>query len=222
MREDERSLADPLDAVLSEVRRRLASGREGNFVAELGGSEAGYELYWAELADATAPGDPPDERYVVTEVRPVGLDGDGAIEWEPAPGGRVNVTAWNVAEAVDRTHELAAGRVVLVREELDQGSQPEFRAIFFCPAGGGGGGGSRMCRIESYQAVSGTYTVQPVAWSGGAWAADGSAIVGVANVGEIQEGEEGYLSGPTGETVYARLYEEGGERFLAVHPPRMP
>jgi hypothetical protein len=221
MREDERSLVDPLEAVLSEVRRRLASGREGNFVAELGGSEAGYELYWAKLADAPSPGDPPDERYVVTQVRPVGLDGEGAIEWEPVPGGRVNVTAWNVAEAIDRTHELEAGRVVLVREELDQASPPEFRAIFFCPSGGGGGG-SRMCRIESYQSASKTYTVQPVAWSGGSWEADGSAIVGVVNVGEIQEGEEGYLSGPTGKRVYARLYEEDGTYFLAVHPPRMP
>jgi len=44
----------------------------------------------------------------------------------------------------------------------------------------------------------------------------------VANVGEVQTGEAGYLSGPTGEDIYVRLYDESGEPFLAAHPPRMP
>jgi hypothetical protein len=82
--------------------------------------------------------------------------------------------------------------------------------------------GSRMCRVISYNGSLGTYTVQPVAWTGAAWQDDGDQVEGVVNVGEIQAGEEGYLGGPTGEEVYARLYDENGARFLAVHPPRMP
>ncbi len=143
-----------------------------------------------------------------------------AIEWEAVPDGRADVVAWNLAEAIDRTHELSVYTVVLVREELDQSQPPEFRAIFYCAVPPRTA--SRMCRIDSYQSVSGSYTVQPVAWSGSAWTDDGDPISGVVNVGEIQSGEQGYLSGPTGPDVYVRLYEEDGEMFLAVHPPRMP
>ncbi|MBN2583389.1 MAG: hypothetical protein JXL80_09990 [Planctomycetes bacterium] len=220
MRDNDRAIVDPLEAVLSEVRRRLAAGREGNFVAELGGPDLGYVLYWARLTTAAPPGDPPDERYIVTEVRPTGIGTGGAIEWNAVPDGRTDITAWNVAEAIDRTHELPADTVVLVREELDLSSPPEFRAIFFRPVGGGGG--SRMCRVESYQSSTETYTVQPVVWADSMWTADGSPISGVPNVGEVQDGEQGYLAGPSGEAIYARLYEEGGDSFLVVHPPRMP
>ena len=182
MRQSDRCTVDPMEAVLMEVRRRLASGREGNFVAELGGPELGYVLYWGQL-EGTAPANPPDERYYLHEVRPAGIDLDGAIEWEAVPDGREDVVAWNLAEAIDRTHELPIYTVVLVREELDQSQPPEFRAIFY-------------------------WAVPPIS--------------GVVNVGEIQSGEEGYLSGPTGQDVYVRLYEEDGEMFVAVHPPRMP
>ncbi|NIA20946.1 MAG: hypothetical protein GWP05_03010 [Anaerolineaceae bacterium] len=219
MSQSDRSTVDPLEAVLMEVRRRLASGREGNFVAELGGPELGYVLYWGRL-DAGSPGSPADERYYLHEVRPSAIDVGGAIEWETVPGGRTNVTAWNLAEAIDRTHDLPVDTVVLVREELDQGQPPEFRAIFFRSVASDGGSG--MCRIESYQGGSGSYTVQPVAWSGSAWTDDGGSISGVVNVGEIQSGEQGYLGGPAGSNVYARLYDEDGTKFLAVHPPRMP
>lgn len=219
MRHSDRSTVDPMEAVLMEVRRRLASGREGNFVAELGGPELGYVLYWGRLQE-TAPSNPPDERYYLREVRPAGIDVDGAIEWELVPYGREDVVAWNLAEAIDRTHELPIYTVVLVREELDVTQPPEFRAIFYFAVPPRSG--SRMCRIDSYQSGSGSYTVQPVAWSGSAWTDDGDPISGVVNVGEIQSGEEGYLSGPTGQDVYVRLYEEDGEMFLAVHPPRMP
>lgn len=209
---------DPIDSVLAEVRRRLAAGREGNFIAELGGPELGYVLYWARLQDAAAPGDPPDERYLVDEVRPTAVDQDGALTWELVPGGRTDLVAWNLAEALDRTHELAPDEVVLVREELDQGSPAEFRAIFFR---GVGGSGSRMCRIVSYQTGSGTYTVQPVAWSESAWQDDGGTLSGVANVGEVRAEEAGYLAGPANHDIYVRLYVEGDTPFLAVHPPRM-
>lgn len=212
---------DPLDAVMAEVRRRLAAGREGNFVAELGGPELGYRLYWGRLTNATPPGSPPDERYVVEEVRPAGVDPDDGIAWELVPGGNTDTVAWNVAEAIDRTHLLAEETIVLVREELDQAATPEFRAIFF-RAVGSTVGGSRMCRIESYSSGAGTYTVQPVAWSGSAWVADGDSVLDVVNVGEVQSGEAGYLSGPSGEAIYVRLYDEDGTPFLAVHPPRMP
>jgi len=219
VRQSDRCTVDPMEAVLMEVRRRLASGREGNFVAELGGPELGYVLYWGRL-EGSSPGTPPDERYYLHEVRPSGIDVDDAIEWEAVPGGRQDVVAWNLAEAIDRTHELPIDTVVLVREELDQSEPPEFRAIFYCAVPPRSG--SRMCRIDSYQSGSGSYTVQPVAWSGSAWTDDGNPISGVVNVGEIQSGEEGYLGGPTGQDVYVRLYEEDGEMFLAVHPPRMP
>jgi DUF2075 family protein len=79
-----------------------------------------------------------------------------------------------------------------------------------------------MCRVESYDGQQGTYTVQPVTWNGGQWADDGDPVDGVVNVGEVQGGEEGYLGGPTGHDIYVRLYEENGDQFLAVHPPRMP
>jgi len=204
---------------MAEVRRRLAAGREGNFVAELGGPELGYVLYWAKLQE-TAPADPADERYLVDEVRPTGLGPDGALVWEIVPDGRTDVVAWNLAEAIDRTHRLAADEVVLVREELDRGSPSEFRAIFFRPVGSSGGG-SRMCRIESYDSYGGTYTVQPVAWANGAWQDDGDEIAGVPNVGEVRDAEAGYLAGPSSHTIYARLYAEGEAYFLAVHPPRM-
>jgi hypothetical protein len=212
-------VVDPLDAVLAEVRRRLTAGREGNFIAELGGPELGYTLWWGRINGATPPGDPPDERYVVDEVRPVGIDAAGAIEWELSPAGGRDVVAWNVAEAIDRTHELPENAVVLVRQELDRESPAEFRAIFFRSVGGPGGG-SRMCRIESYGA--GAYTVQPVVWSGSSWSDDGLAVTDVVNVGEVRAEEAGYLAGPSGHDVYVRLYDEGGEPFLAVHPPRMP
>lgn len=221
MRDRRAGVMDPLDAVLAEVRRRLRAGREGNFVAELGGPEQGYVLYWGRLNDSTPPGDPPDERYCVDEVQPEGVDQDGAIEWGVVPGGRTDVVAWNMAEAVDRTHELAEDTVVLVREELDRDSPAEFRSIF-CRSVGGPGGGSRMCRVESYSSGEGTYTVQPVVWNDSAWTDDGDEIAGVVNVGEVQGGEAGYLSGPVGEDIYVRLYEENEEHFLAVHPPRMP
>jgi hypothetical protein len=213
-------ITDPLDAVLAEVRRRLAAGREGNFVAELGGPELGFRLWWGRVNSSAPPGNPPDERYGLDEVRPKGVDASDQIEWELVPGGRQDIVAWNMAEAVDRSHELPEGAVVLVREELDQDSPPEFRAIFFRTVSTSAG--SRMCRIESYSSAAGTYTVQPVAWTGSAWQADGGAISDVVNVGEVQSGEEGYLSGPAGEDIYARLYQEGDDCFLAVHPPRMP
>jgi len=218
VRHSDRSTVDPMEAVLMEVRRRLALGREGNFVAELGGPELGYVLYWGQL-DENSPGTPPDERYYLHEVRPSDISVNGAIEWETVLGGREDVVAWNLAEAIDRTHDLPVDTVVLVREELDNTESPEFRAIFFRSVASGG---SRMCRIDSYQSGSGSYTVQPVAWSGSAWANDGAPISGVVNVGEIQSGEQGYLSGPSGEDVYVRLYEEDGEMLLVVHPPRMP
>jgi len=211
---------DPLDAVLAEVRRRLQAGREGNFIAELGGPEQGFRLWWGRLNDTTPPGDPPDERYTLDEVQPEGVDQDGCIEWELVPDGRTDVVAWNVAEAIDRTHLVPEDAVVLVREELDRSSPAEFRAVFFRSVAGPAG--SRMCRVESYSSGNGTYTVQPVVWNGSAWADDGDAVSDVVNVGEIQSGEAGYLAGPTGEDVYVRLYDDGGEPFLAVHPPRMP
>lgn len=220
MRGDRAAISDPLDAVLAEVRRRLAAGREGNFVAELGGGELGFALWWGRISASTPPGDPPDERYLVDEVVPTGMDSSGAIEWAVPAGGRSDVVAWNVAEALDRTHLLAAGTVVLIREELDRTSPAEFRAIFHRAAGGGGG--SRMCRVEGYDDQAASYTVQPVVWDGSVWADDGDAIGGVVNVGEIQSGEEGYLGGPSGSDVYVRLYDESGAKFLAVHPPRMP
>ena len=220
MRSNRLNVTDPMDAVLAEVRRRLAAGREGNFVAELGGGDPGYALYWAQLSASGAPGSPPDERYLVDEVRPAGLDAEtGAVVWELVPGGRRDRVAWNVAEAVDRTHELPAGRVVLVREELDQASPPEFRSIFFAAAGVAATAGSRMVRITGFSL--GAYTVQPVTWSGAAWADDGPPVSGVVNVGEIRDEEAGYLAGPSGHAIYARLYSEGGQPFLAVHPPRM-
>lgn len=217
----QRATTDPLDAILAEVRRRLQAGREGNFVAELGGPELGYVLWWGRINSTTPPGSPPDERYFLDEVRPSEVDQDEAIVWQAVPGGRSDVVAWNVAEAIDRTHLLDEDTVVLVREELDQASPAEFRALFFRSAGQAAAG-SRMCRVESYQSGAGTYTVQPVAWSGSSWTDDGEPISGVVNVGEVQAGEDGYLDGPEDEDIYVRLYEEGGDHFLAVHPPRMP
>lgn len=212
-------VSDPMEAVLVEVRRRLAGGREGNFIAELGGENLGFVLYWGRLR-SDAASTPPDERYLVDEVRPTGLDVEGRIQWEAVPDGRQGETAWNVAESLERTHKLEADLVVLVREDLDCGDPSEFRSLFYSPPPGGAGG-SRMCRIESFNSTSGHYTVQPVVWDGVAWAASGSAISGVPNVGELHAVERGYLAGPTSETIYARLYEEEGEQFLAVHPPRL-
>lgn len=223
MTEQSRPITDPMDAVLAEVRRRLAAGREGNFIAELGGGDLGYRLWWGRIT-AVVPGSPPDERYAVDEVRPSAVDGGGALVWELVPDGGRNVVVWNVAEAIDRTHELPEGEVVLVREELDQSHPGEFRAVFFRAASPGeppSVGGSRMCRIISYGGGS-AYTVQPVAWSGGAWVDDGDTLSGVVNVGELQAGEDGYLAGPSGADVYVRLYTEGDDAFLVVHPPRMP
>ena len=214
------AIGDPMEAVLLEVRRRLSSGREGNFVAELGGESVGFALYWGRIRDEALTS-PADERYLVDEVRPAGLDAADQIEWEPVPGGRERVTAWNIGEAIERTHELAAGAVVLVREELDSGSPVEFRALFYSVPQGGGGG-SRMCRVESYDAVAQSYTVRPVVWNGSAWVASGEAVVGVRNVGELHPVEHGYLAGPAAHVVYARLYDEsGGKVFMAVHPPRL-
>jgi hypothetical protein len=214
-------VSDPLDAVLAEVRRRLQAGREGNFVAELGGPDQGFALYWGQLNATTPPGSPSDERYLLDEVRPKDVGSNGGIEWELVPGGRRNEVAWNVAEAIERTHTLPVGLVVLVREELDRSSPSEFRSIFFCSVGGGGRE-SRMCRIESFNGQSGTYTVRPVTWDGSEWVDDGSAVSQVHNVGEVQAGEGGYLSGPAGKDIYVRLYDENNEPFLVVHPPRMP
>jgi hypothetical protein len=218
MRATDLAVNDPLEAVLAEVRRRLAAGREGNFVAELGGPDAGFRLYWGRLNTTAAPGTPPDERYYLDEVRPAGVDAGGAIDWEAAPNGRTNVVAWNVAEAIDRTHQLAVGVVVLVREELDESSPAEFRSIF-CVYPGGAANDSCLVRVTGYDGTA--YTVQPVAWSNGAWADDGDAVSGVPNVGEIQAGEPGYLAGPSGANVYVRMYTDGGENYLVVHPPRM-
>jgi hypothetical protein len=213
------SISDPMDAVLAEVRRRLAAGREGNFIAELGGPDLGYVLYWARVSDETPPGSPPDERYVVDEVRPEGIDGEGAVTWELVPGGRRDVVAWNVAEAVDRTHQLDPDTVVLVREELDHGSPVEFRALFFRSVAPSGG--SRVGRVTGYDSLEATYTVQPVSWNGSAWTDDGAAISDVPNLGEVRAEEEGYLAGPAGSDIYVTLHEEGGDTFLIVHPPRM-
>lgn len=183
------------------------------------GVPAGFKLYWGRLNATTAPGTPPDERYYLDEVQPAGVDSGGAIDWEVVPNGLTNVVAWNTAEAGNRTHQLPVGLVVLVREELDESSPPVFRSIF-CVYPGGGGSDSCLVRVTGYDGTA--YTVQPVAWSGGAWTDTGAPISGVPNIGEIQAGEQGYLSGPSGANVYVRMYTDGGEQYLAVHPPRMP
>ena len=118
-----------VDALLNKVRRRLAAGRDGNFVVDLGGPELGYVLYWGRTW-TVPPTVVPNEQYFVDEVWPREIGPNEAIVWEPTLYGRVGVIAWNVAEAMERSHRLPVDTIVLVREELNQSSGTEFQVIF--------------------------------------------------------------------------------------------
>lgn len=158
--------------------------------------------------------------YSWTEQQPKSTGGGGKADWEDEVGPREGVKSTaTAAYELNGAEDVPNDTLVTLCEIVRSNGTP---AYFFSFVVVSSFGGSRMCLIVSYQSGTTSYTVQPVAWSGSAWVNDGSQITGVVNVGEVQTGEGGYLSGPGGEDIYVRLYEENGDWFLAVHPPRMP
>jgi len=174
-----------------------------------------YRLFWARLL-ATAPGDPPDERYHADEVRPTGPDGNGRMQWETPPGGLAGIVVHNVAEADARSHLLAEDAVVRVEARLDRSSPPDMVYLTCVPVAEQT---QRLARIVSYS--GGTYTVQPVRREGGQFVDDGDPVAGVPNVGELWPDEAGYLAGPSEYDRYVPLTWTASGWIIVLHPPRM-
>ena len=174
-----------------------------------------YRLLWARLS-ATAPGDPPDERYYANEVRPTGPDGDGLMQWETFAGALAGIVIHNAAEAEARSHLLPADTVVRAEARLDRSSPPEMVYLTFVPMAEAT---QRLARVVSYS--GGAYTVQPVRREGGGFVDDGDPVAGVPNVGELWPDEAGYLTGPSAYDRYVPLVWTASGWVIVVHPPRM-
>jgi len=174
-----------------------------------------YRLLWARLL-ATAPGDPPDERYHADEVRPTGPDGDGRMQWETFAGALAGIVVHNVAEADARSHLLAEDAVVRVEARLDRSNPPDMVYLTSVPAAETT---QRLARVVSYS--DGAYTVQPVRREGGQFVDDGDPVAGVPNVGELWPDEAGYLAGPSEYDRYVPLTWTASGWIIILHPPRM-
>lgn len=175
-----------------------------------------YRLLWACLL-ASAPGDPPDERYHADEVRPAGPDGDGLMQWETFAGALSGVVVHNLAEAEARSHLLPADTVVRVEARLDRRSPPEMVYLAFVPPAAEVR--QQVARVVSYS--GGAYTVQPVRREGGQFVDDGDPVPDVPNVGELWPDEAGYLDGPGEYDRYVRLTWTASGWLIVLHPPRM-
>ncbi len=174
-----------------------------------------YRTFWARIL-ATAPGDPPDERYYADEVRPVGPDGNGHMQWQKPTGGLESIVVHNVAEADTGSHLVPEDTVVRVEARLDRRSPPE---MVYLTARSAAEPTQRLARITSYS--GGAYTVQPVRREGGEFVDDGDAITGVPNVAELWPDEAGYLDGPSGYDRYVPLVSTASGWIILLHPPRM-
>jgi len=174
-----------------------------------------YRLFWARLL-ASAPADPPDERYDADEVRPTGPDGDGLMQWETFAGALAGIVVHNVAEADARSHFLSADTVVRVEARLDRSSPPDMVYMAHVPVAQAT---QRLARVVSYS--GGTYTVQPVRREGGQFVDDGDPVAGVPNVGELWPDEAGYLAGPSQYERYVPLTWTASGWIIVLHPPRM-
>jgi len=175
-----------------------------------------YRLFWARLL-ASAPGDPPDERYFADEVRPTAPDGEGVMQWETFANGLAGIVVHNAAEASARSHLLAADTVVRVEARLDRGSPPDL--VYLAHAPPPASDAARVARIVSYS--GGGYTVQPVRREGGTFVDDGDPVAGVPNVGELWPDEAGYLAGPSAYDRYVPLTPTASGWIIVLHPPRM-
>jgi hypothetical protein len=175
-----------------------------------------YRPFWARLL-ATAPGDPPDERYLADEVRPTGPTGDGLMQWETFAGALAGIVVHNVAEAEARSHLLAAETVVRVEARLDRRSPPDMVYLTFVPPAAEVR--QQVARVVSY--AGGAYTVQPVRREGGQFVDDGDPVAGVPNVGELWPDEAGYLNGPSEYDRYVPLTWTASGWIIVLHPPRM-
>jgi len=174
-----------------------------------------YRTFWARVL-ATAPADPPDERYYADEVRPTGPDGGGHMQWEKPTGGLENLIVHNVAEAGTGSHLLPEDTVVRVEARLDRRTPPEMVYLTAMPVAGTT---RRLARIVSYS--GGAYTVQPVRREAGEFVDDGDPIAGVPNVGELWPDEAGYLAGPSDYERYVPLVSTASGWIILLHPPRM-
>ena len=173
-----------------------------------------YRLFWGRIA-AGAPGDPPDERYFVDEVRPAGADTGGHVEWESVPDGLGNIIVHNVAEASAGTHMLAEDTVICVEQRLDRASPPQMIYLANIPVAVS----ERLAKIVSYDI--GAYTVQPVRRGTGGFVNDGPELSGVVNLGELWDDEVGYLAGPEAYDRYVNISWTPGGWVILLHPPRM-
>ena len=196
--------------------RHVDAGRPTDRSPDLVPGGPPYRLFWARLL-ATAPGDPPDERYHADEVRPTGPDGDGRMQWATFDGALAGIVVHNVAEAAARSHLLPADTVVRVEARLDRRTPPEM--VYLTYVAVTAEAARQMARIISYS--GGTYTVQPVRREGGTFVDDGDPVAGVPNVGELWPDEAGYLAGPSGYERYVPLTPTASGRIIVLHPPRM-
>lgn len=209
------------DQTISETaHRQVGAERPGRQISQTGPGRPPYGLLWGRINSTTPPGNPPDERYYLDEVRPAGVDGNGHLTWETVPNGRTDILAHNAAEADQETHLVPLNTVVQLRQELDQSAPPQWRHTFYYS----GGPVTRTARIISYDGDNPLphYTIQPVRMTQSGFQDEGGEITDVVNYGEIQEDEHGYLAGPTGQTRYVLMLSEGGEHYIVHHPPRMP
>jgi hypothetical protein len=213
MATDRLKVYGPAAALDRGDERQLEASRPSDRWTEVSPGGPPYRLLWLRIASG-APGDPPDERYYADEVRPTGTDAGGHVTWEAVPGGQTQVVVHNVAEARAGTHLLAEGTVIHAEERMDRSGPPVLVYLAQVPVPP-----ERLARIVAYDA--GAYTVQPVRREPSGFADDGAQISGVKNLGELWEGEAGYLQGPPAFDRYVTIFWTPAGWTMVLHPPRM-
>ena len=213
-------ITDPLEAVLGEVRRRLEAGRAGNFVAELGGPELGFVLYWGRLQEESPRRPRPTSATAWTRSGPSGVCSAGAVTWEMVPAGRPDLVAWNVAEAIDRTTSCRPARWSWSARNWTGRARPSSGPS---SSAGAGGAAAREAACAASPATAPAPATPCSRWPGAG--RRGRRRRAPERRRQRRRGpgrRSGVPERPVGHDIYVRLYDEGGAKFLAVHPPRMP